>query len=867
MQRERQVGTVRELRAEHHDHALGIGEVRPRLSWRIDTTTPDWRQVAYEVQVHDPATGDMETSGEVRCADSVLVPWPVAPLGSRARRRVRVRVWGNNADAPSPWSPALPVEAGLLTPGDWSAGFIAPAHPQETAPLLRCEFTVGQRVSTARLYTTALGLYELALNGEPVTDHAFTPGWTSYPHRLRYQTYDVTALLRPGPNALGSWLAGGWYRGRLGFGGGARDVYGDTVALLAQLEISHDDGSTTMVATGTDWRAARGPIRSAEIYDGERYDARQERPGWSEPGFDDSGWQPVRVVPRDLATLVAPTGPPVRCTQLVPAAGTRTSPTGTTIVDFGQNLVGRLRFQAGGSAGARVRLRHAEAVQDGELYVRSLRTAECTDEYVMRDGGAQVWEPRFTFHGFRYAEIDTDQDVDVTDVVARVYHTDMRRIGEFHCSDPLIERLHENVVWSMRGNFLDIPTDCPQRDERLGWTGDLQIFLPTAAYLYDCAGMLRSWLRDLAAEQFPDGTVPLFTPLVPVPGWSNPRPTAAWGDAAVLVPWELYRRFGDVEILREQYPSARAWVDRVTALAGEGHLWTGGKQLGDWLDPTAPRKDPSAAKADPHLVATAYYARSTAVLAQTAAVLGHHEDHFRYDALARDIADAFDRRWVRSSGLLENDAQTSYALALRFDLIHGDARRDRAGRRLAELVRDGGYRIATGFVGTPLICDALTDTGQLDTAYALLTQQRCPSWLYPVTMGATTVWERWDGLLPDGTVNPSNAASLNHYALGSIADWLHRTVAGLAPAEPGYRRLLVRPRPGGGLTDASTAHLTPYGRAAVAWHLDDAILVVDLEVPPGTTATVELPGQPSVTVGSGRHHWEVARQSIAHAAR
>ena len=844
------------LRAEHHDHAIGIGESSPRLSWQVATGSPSRQQQAYEIEITDPVTGLTTTSGHVRSVDSVLVPWPAAPLVSRERRQVRVRSWSDGDEASCPWSATLTVEAGLLAPDDWSASFVTPDRPLDHAPLLRRDFTIGRPITTARLYATALGVYELELNGGQVTDQAFTPGWTSYPSRLRYQTYDVTALLLPGSNVLGSWLADGWYRGRLGFGQGTRNVYGDTLALLAQLEIGHDDGTTTVVVTGSDWRAAPGPVRSAEIYDGERYDARREWPGWSRPGFDDAAWRPVRTVPRDLRTLVAPSGPPVRCTQQVVPVETLTSATGTTIVDFGQNLVGRLRIHASGPAGSQVRLRHAEAMQDGELYVRSLRTAEATDEYVLRDGGGQAWEPRFTFHGFRYAEIDTDADV--TQALARVYHTDMRRTGEFHCSDPLIERLQENVVWSMRGNFLDVPTDCPQRDERLGWTGDLQIFLPAAAYLYDCAGMLRSWLRDLAAEQFADGTVALFTPLVPVPGWSTPRPTAAWGDAAVLVPWELYQRFGDIEILREQYPSARAWIDRVTALAGEDHLWTSGKQLGDWLDPTAPAGDPSAAKADPHLVATAYYARSTAVLARTAAVLGHQQDQRRYQTLARDIAEAFDRRWVGPSGLLDNDAQTSYALALRFDLIRGAGRRDRAGRRLAELVRDGGYRIATGFVGTPLICDALTDTGHLDTAYALLTQRQCPSWLYPVTMGATTVWERWDGLLPDGTVNPSKTASLNHYALGAIADWLHRTVAGLAPAEPGFRRLLIRPRPGGGLTYAATAHQTPYGRAAVAWHMDDATLVVDLDVPPGTTATVELPEQPCVTVGSGHHHWEVA---------
>ncbi|WP_199433451.1 glycoside hydrolase family 78 protein [Qaidamihabitans albus] len=851
---------VRTPRAEHHDEPFGIGENRPRISWQVDTDVPGWSQSAYEIEVVDPGTDETATTGRVESAESVLVPWGHAALGSRARRRVRVRVWGEGGDAPSAWSPVLHLETGLLAAGEWTASFVAPAGvsrdgSDEAPPLLRHEFTVSRTVASARLYATALGLYELELNGERVGDQAFAPGWTSYGHRLRYQTFDVTAGLRQGRNALGSWLADGWYRGRLGFGGGTRDIYGDTVALLAQLEIRYEDGTSETVGTGPGWRAATGPIRLASIYDGERYDARRELPGWSEPGFDDTDWSPVRVLRRDLSTLVAPTGPPVRCTEELRPAAVLTSPSGRTILDFGQNLVGRLRIRVDGAAGSTVRLRHAEVLQDGELYVRPLRNAEATEEYVLRGEGERVWEPRFTFHGFRYAEVTGDAEPG--EVTARVYHTDMRRTGTFRCSDPLIERLHENVVWSMRGNFLEIPTDCPQRDERLGWTGDIQVFAPTAAYLYDCAGMLGSWLRDLAADQLPDGTVPFFVPVIPAPRWIPPFPAAVWGDAAVLTPWELYQRFGDTGVLRAQYDSAKAWVDRVTAQAGDDHLWETGKQLGDWLDPSAPADDPADAKADRHLVATAYYARSTAVLAETAAVLGHRRDHEHYTELARAVAGAFVRRWVRPSGLLHNDAQTSYALALRFGLIPEGRQREAAGRRLAELVRDEGHRIATGFAGTPVICDALADTGQLDTAYALLTQRECPSWLYPVTRGATTIWERWDSLLPDGTVNPGEMTSFNHYALGAVADWLHRTVAGLAPAEPGYRRLLVRPRPGAGLTHAAATHETPYGRASVSWRAEHGELAVDVDVPAGSTATVDLPGQSPFTVASGRHHWRV----------
>ncbi|MFJ4623960.1 family 78 glycoside hydrolase catalytic domain [Streptomyces sp. NPDC088812] len=560
------------------------------------------------------------------------------------------------------------------------------------------------------------------------------------------------------------------------------------------------------------------------------------------------------VLPYDLGRLVAPDGPPVRRTELVDPVAVITSPSGRTVLDFGQNLVGRLRIRVSGEAGRTVTLRHAEVLENGELGTRPLRRAEATDSYTLRGGGTEEWEPRFTFHGFRYAEVDGwPGEIAPGDLRAVVCHTDMRRTGWFECSDPLVNKLHENVVWSMRGNFLDIPTDCPQRDERLGWTGDLQIFAPTASFLYDCAGLVRSWLTDLALQQSPEGWPPLW-----VPGFESVFPRfacAAWGDAAVIVPWVMYRRFGDTGVLKAQYPSMKAWVDGVTALTGERHLWDEGLQLGDWLDPTAPPDRPFEARTDGHLVATAHHALSAQLLADTAAVLGRDEDRAHYGKLAEAVRAAFHQEYVSPSGRLVSDSQTAYALALQFTLLPEEEQRRRAGRRLVELVRAGGFRIGIGFVGTPLICDALCAAGEYDAAYRLLLEQGCPSWLYPVTMGATTIWERWDSMLPDGAVNPGDMTSFNHYALGAVADWLHRTVAGLAPAAPGYRRLLVRPRPGGRLSHASAAHETPYGRAVVSWTREDGELRVSVTVPPNTTALVDLPGRAgeTVEVGSGQH--------------
>ncbi|WP_307865625.1 family 78 glycoside hydrolase catalytic domain [Streptomyces montanisoli] len=873
-------------RAEHHrPDRIGIGERRPRLSWTVAEAPHGWVQAAYEVSVAGDGAGAGEgvpgegdtgqgpgdaaptwLSGRIDSAASVLVPWPAPPLASRERRVVRVRVWGAGERAPSAWSPPLAVEAGLLSPGDWTASMVGPPGKRdprawERAHLLRGEFELPAPPAYARLYATARGLYELELNGAVVGDDVLTPGWTSYNRRLRYQTHDVTAILLDGVNVLGAHLADGWYRGRIGYGGGTRDVYGDRTGLLVQLEVVCADGTEVRFCTGPGWRAAPGPVVRASLYDGERYDARLAQRGWSQPeyderpGHDPAAWRPVRVAADfDPATLRAPTGPSVRHTADVAPVSAGLSPSGRTVVDFGQNLVGRLRLTLRGGRQARgteVVLRHAEVLQEGELCTRPLRDAEARDTYVIAGRPEEVWEPRFTFHGFRYAEITgAPGGFDpATDVTARVIGSDLRRTGWFACSDDDVNRLHENVVWSMRGNFVDVPTDCPQRDERLGWTGDIQVFTPTAAFLHDCSGMLASYLADLAADQYADGTVPLIVPEVPTPEWLPAWPMAVWGDAAVLMPFELYRAYGDEGLLRDSYPSARAWVDRVLAGGTDGSV---GRQLGDWLDPSAPPDDPWAARTDAGLVAAAYAARSARVLAATAAVLGERADAARYAAASDDARASFVSAYTTGEGRLTSDSQTAYALAIRFDLLP-PALAERAGERLAELVREAGHHIGTGFAGTPLICEALTRAGAVDDAYGLLLQRGCPSWLYPVTMGATTVWERWDSLLPDGSVNPGEMTSFNHYALGAVADWLHTRVAGLAPAAPGWRRVRVAPRPGPGLTWARARHETPYGTAEVGWRVEGRRLDVRFTVPVGVTAQVDLEGMEAYEVGAGTH--------------
>ena len=852
-------------RAGHRHEALGVGTGAPRLSWRTETRAPGWTQAAYEVELVDPATGRVERSGRLPGDDSVLVPWWGPPLRSRERRAVRVRVWRDRAAEPSPWSDPLTVEAGLLEPSDWTAVAVGAGDDDGAggpATLLRREVVVRDGLRRARLYVTALGVLTAEVNGVRVGDEVLAPGWTSYRHRLRYRVHDVTDALVPGRNAIGATVADGWYRGRFGFDHGRENLYGDRTALLAQLELEYADGSRETVATDRAWRSAPSAVRTSTIYDGETLDARLDRPGWSLPGFDDAGWAPVRVVPLDPAVLVAADGPPVRRTAVLdPAEVTHRSPT-VLRVDVGQNVVGRLQVTARGPRGSWVRMRHAEVLEHGELATRPLRHARATDLLVL-DGEPRTWEPEFTFHGFRYAELETSgPDVEVTAVRAVVVHSDLRRTGDFACSDPDVTRLFANAVWGLRGNAVDVPTDCPQRDERLGWTGDLAVFAPAATGMYDCAGFLTSWLADLAADQAarPDGLPPLVSPDV----LSRDFPAAVWGDAVVVVPWTLYERYGDPAPLAALYDGMCRWVTGVRDRSRDGVVWDTDWQLGDWLDPTAPADDPAAGGTSGALVATAWYARSAILLGRVAAVLGHDDDAATWTALGDAVRAAFVEEYVTGSGLLASDSQTAYALALVFDLIPDPRRRRRAGARLVELVHAARYRIRTGFVGTALVTDALVLAGAPQVAYRLLAERGCPSFLYPLTMGATTVWERWDSMLPDGSVNPGEMTSFNHAALGSVADWLQRTVAGLGPAAPGYRRLRVAPVPGGPLTHAAAELLTPYGPAGAGWRRDGDELVVTATVPPNTAADVELPDGTRATVGSGAHTWHVPWTAAAY---
>ncbi len=734
--------------------------------------------------------------------------------------------------------------------------FVSPVAPSggadQPAVYLRREFDLPAPPVRAVLRLTGLGVVEPWANGHRVGDEVLGPGWTSYRHRLAVRSHDVTALLRAGTNALGVVVGEGWAAGRLGWEN-RRNLWTDRLAAWVELVVEHADGTTTVVSD-TAFRAATGGTLAHSLYDGETFDARLEPDGWSEPGFDDSAWGPTEPVDWPAESLVEATAEPIRrVEELAPVS--LTAQGDRVVVDFGQLVTGWVRLTVDGERGRTVTLRHAETLIHGEFDVRTLRTARATDTYVLRGGGPETWEPRFTFHGFRYVEVTGYPGELRADAVrAVVVHSDMRRTGGFETSHPLVDQLHRNVVWGMRGNFVGVPTDCPQRDERLGWTGDINAFAPTAAFLYDVRGVLGSWLEDLAAEQRAAGQVPWVVPDVV----THPSPpTALWSDTAVSLPWTLYREYGDVAVLERAYPSMTAFVRQVEGLLDEHGLWSSGFQYGDWLDPDAPADNPAGGKTDRYLVATAYFAKVAREMADAARVLGRDDDAAHFAALADRVRRAFAAEYVTPRGRVSAESATAYALAIVFDLVEPEQRR-LAGDHLAQVVARAGYTISTGFAGTPLVTEALSSTGHLEEAYLLLTQTRCPSFLYPVTQGATTVWERWDAIRPDGSLNDSGMTSLNHYALGAVADWLHRVVGGLAALEPGYARILVAPRPGGGLTSARVWNDTAHGRAEVAWSIEDGHLHLTALVPAGTSARVELPMHPDglvLEVGPGAHEW------------
>jgi alpha-L-rhamnosidase len=876
-----------DLRCEYLLNPLGIETPQPRLSWKVETTARGWRQMAYQVLVASSpellATGvaDVWDSGRVDSAQSIHIPYAGPALTSRQRCYWTVRVWGPEAleaaAAPACW------EMGLLHPEDWRAEWIGAGwevDPDTSSPCvqLRRDFSARGPIVSARVYATALGLYELWLNGQRVGEDLLTPGWTDYKDRVQYQSYDVTALVRVGENTIGGTLGDGWYSGYF-FWERSRSLYGFPSRFCAQLELRYADGETEVITTDGRWRTAIGPILTSEIYAGECYDARRELPAWNVPGFADAAWAPARIFPSPAIAINAHTAPPVRRTEEITPQTLHDMAPGTTIFDLGQNMVGwaRLAVPAGVSAGTTLTLRFAEMLNpDGTLYITNLRSARATDTYTSAGRDGECFEPHFTFHGFRYVEV-SGLPVPATPatITGVVIHSDTPPTGVFSCSDPLLNQLQHNIQWGQRSNFLEVPTDCPQRDERLGWTGDAQVFIRTAAFNMDVAAFFTKWTRDLRDAQITSGTFPMVVPDVigTKIGNGDGDGGAAWSDAGIICPWTIYRCYGDTRILAEHYPAMARYL---TYLYRVNHRARAG--FGDWLnldDPTP--KD---------VISVAYTIYVTRLMIEVATVLGKEADADDYRRRYAEFLAVFQQEFITPHGRVVGDSQTAYVLALAFDLTP-EALRARTAGYLAERLHEHMDHLTTGFVGTPYLLHALTRTGQLELAYTLLLQQTYPSWLFPVTQGATTIWERWDSWHPERGFQTPDMNSFNHYAYGAVGEWLYQSVAGidLDASAPAYQRMRIRPRPGGGLQWAKGSLVSLYGAIATHWTLEADTFTLTVTIPANTSATVILPtnhpaavregdrlvqdvpeissagiidGCAAFTVGSGRYEFKVA---------
>lgn len=882
------------LFCENLENPLGIDIQKPRLSWKLMSEHRGVIQTAYQVQISKLENGHewVWDSGKVFSDNSTQVEFAGLELVSRQRYFWRVRIW-DETDSASDWSQSGFWEMGLLHADDWSAQWIepdqVPAQPEpkigvfqnlgmtspssqsDTSRLNPCQylrkvFPAKKSVAQARLYATAHGVYHLEINGQKVGTHELAPEITAYENYLQYQTYDVTSLIDAGENVLGAILADGWFCGRIGLPGDSCQ-YGEKLALLMQLEIDYQDGERQTIISDSAFKSSTGALVYSDLFIGEKYDARLEPSGWHTPDFDDTEWKPVNITNDGFTNLVAQYSEPLRVVKEIKPIQMIKTPKGETVVDLGQNIAGRVRMRVHGLAGIEIVLDHGEMLDADSNFLGQIRgrNKDQRDIYILKGEGVETYEPRFTMHGFRYVRVTGyPGEPSVDDFTGVVIASDLRGTGNFTCSDERLNRLQENIRWSQRGNLVSIPTDCPQR-ERAGFTGDAQVFAPTACFNMDVNSFFTRWLRNLQLEQREDGQVPATVPywksyiemFTPIQGGAHT--SAGWGDACIIIPWVLYQAYGDKRILEENYSTMARWLDYVQREAETGiperlkdglspearerqkYLWNTGFHFGDWLIPslTGGYRNPfEAANATKEIAASCFYAYDTELMAKIAQCLSMDSDHQRYSALNAKIREAFSAEYVDADGKLPSHYQGMYVLALNMNMVPAE-KRPLLTHQLVNLIEQNGWRLDTGFVSVPYLLDVLCENGRQDVAYQLLFQTECPSWLYEVEKGATTIWESWDAISPDGTVNLS---SFNHYAFGCVGNWLYRYVAGLDKVQVGYKHILINPHPTTELTFARASYDSVYGEIVSAWEIKDGRMHITATIPPNTTATLCLVG-------------------------
>lgn len=838
------------LTCEYRTNPMGIDTEAPRFRWVVRSAEQNQIQTAYQVLVASKAEhlksnkGDFWDSGKVVSGETAQIEYSGKPLLSAQPYFWKVRSWDKN-DRPSRWSEVQQFSTGFFEDSLWQAQWIGydafiSELPEDTlqpkrkrrklpyqatpSPYLRKEFNIEKPFKRAVVYTTALGVYELHLNGQRVGEDYFMPGWTDYNKRLYYNAYDVTDLLQDSLNAFAAILSDGWYAGNVANRG--QQIYGQRLRLFAQLHLEYNDGTQEKVMTDSTWKASYGPIREGDMQAGETYNAHMEMPGWHSTGFDDSDWDKVNVSPKPEIILQAYPAQGVRKIEEIRPLDIHHSSPGRYIVDMGQNFAGWVRLRMNGNSGDKVVLRFAEKLKSPDsLFTKNLRSAKATDTYILKGGREEIWEPRFTYHGFQFVEVSGyPGELRPDDITGIVVHSDLPRSGFFECSDTLINRIYKNALWSQKSNFFDIPTDCPQRDERMGWSGDVQVFLPTSIYNMDVGAFLSRWMQDLVDGQFPDGRLPSTAPRI------YNRVAAGWGDAGVILPWQLYRAYGDTRIIETHYASMQRWMNFL--IDKSDSLISGQGSYGDWQNADAETPIP--------VFSTAYFANSARLMMEMARATGKNEDMIAYKDLYHQIRDAFTKKFVSDSGKIEGDTQGAYLLALQFDLIP-EGKRPQVFWHLMRKIRENDGHPSTGLICSSMLLPVLSEGGEAAVAYQMLAKRTYPSWGFQIANGATTPWERWDGYSAEKGFHEDITNSFNHFAFGAVAEWFYTNIAGINTDAPGFKHVIIRPRPGGGLTYAKTAYESIRGRISVDWRWDDDTFSLKVTIPANTTASVFLP--------------------------
>lgn len=840
---------IANMRVEYQINPLGIESLQPRLSWILETKgLYDVQQKSYQIFVASSKEKlfkghfDLWDSGKVDSNESVQIQYKGKKLYSGQYCYWKVRIW-TNKNPGFIESDICYWSMGLLSTDHWKAEWIGLEREKDIdfipARYLRKEFRIDQSIKKAIVYSTALGVYELHFNGQKV-NNLFSPGWTDYAKCVQYETHDVTHLISQGSNAIGIVLGSGWYCGHIGMTGTC--WYGDTPYALLQLHIEYDDGSTDEIVTNQSWRVTTGPLLYSEIIMGEMYDSTKELGNWNKSEYNDSLWSKPKILSTYKGQLKSILEPPIRIIKEIKPKSVTKTPRGSYIFDMGQNMVGWSSIKVRGPKGHKITLSYAEMLnEDGTLYIDNLRDAKQVDHYILsgsRQG--EIYEPHFTFHGFRYVEVlNPPCNLTAQNLIGKVIHSETPRVGNLKTSDPMINQLYQNIIWGQRGNFLSIPTDCPQRDERLGWTGDAQIFFRTASYNMDVAQFFTKYLQDVVDAQLPTGA---FPDVAPDGGWIWYKTTvkeepwlapdnAGWGDAGVIIPWAMYCVYNDKKILEQMYPSMKKWIFYLKERSNN-YIRPDHGDYGDWLSINSVTPN--------EVVNTAYFAYSTFLMSKIAEILDEKEESKYYQKLFKKIKKAFNRTFVDSDGRIYGDSQTVYILALRFNLLEENQKK-KALRHLVENIREMDNHLTTGFLGVGHILPVLSDHGEDDLAYKLLKQENFPSWLYSVKHGATTIWERWDGWTEKNGFQTPRTNSFNHYALGSVGEWMYRYMAGIDAKKSGFRHIIIRPRIWKGLSYVEASYHSIYGEITSSWEIKNEKGVLIVNIPANTSADIYIP--------------------------